>query len=55
MPLVEEPLEKVTMNFYAKDIKLMREIHGYGYTEVIRRILRTHIMRAKKDEEIFHG
>lgn len=41
--LSEEPLRKVTLNLFARDVDDMKLIHGHGYTEVIRRIVRKHL------------
>lgn len=47
--LSEEPLLKITLNLFRKDVEEMKRIHGHGYTEAIRRILRQHLRTRRGD------
>jgi hypothetical protein len=38
-----EPLTKVTLNLYSKDVEWFKSRFEYGYTEEIREALRHHI------------
>lgn len=41
--LPDEPLHKTNINLYASDVEDMKRIHGYGWSEVIRNMVRDHI------------
>ena len=43
MRTVAEPLIKVTLNLYAKDVKWFQNRFEHGYSEQIREALRAHI------------
>lgn len=43
MRIPGEPLTKVTLNLYTKDVKWFKRRYKIGYTEQIREILRRHI------------
>lgn len=46
-PPLDEPLRKVTMNFFAADVLWLERRYGRGWTEVIRDLVRKH--RKEKD------
>jgi len=51
MPRVPlEPLTKVTLNLYAKDVEWFKDRFTYGYTEEIREALRHHIRYIEMTE-----
>ena len=50
MRVVTEPLIKVTLNFYAKDVRWFKRRHKIGYTEAIRDALRLHIQYVESME-----
>lgn len=50
--LAEEPLTKVTLNLFTRDVEDMKRIHGHGYTEVIRRLLRQHLNIRRQREAL---
>lgn len=35
----DEPLRKVTMNFYEADCKLLESTYGFGWTEQVRQMI----------------
>lgn len=45
----DEPLRKVTLDLYAKDMDELRRVHGYGVAGVVRKLIRAHL-RAIKPE-----
>ncbi len=43
MRIVLEPITKVTLNLYSKDVEWFKDRYPQGYTEMIREALRDHI------------
>lgn len=43
MRIVLEPITKVTLNLYTRDVEWFKERYPTGYTEQIREALRDHI------------
>lgn len=46
----EEPLTKVTLNLFSKDVKFLQEHFGQGYSVEIRKIVRKKVMEMKRGE-----
>ncbi len=44
--LPDEPLHKTNINLYASDVEDMKRMYGYGWSEVVRNILRKHVRVA---------
>jgi hypothetical protein len=42
MRIVLEPITKVTLNLYSKDVEWFKDRYPQGYTEVIREVVRQH-------------
>jgi uncharacterized protein (DUF4415 family) len=51
MRTVAEPLLKVTLNLYAKDVEWFKRRFKYGYQEQIREALRAHIKYIEAVDE----
>lgn len=45
--LSEEPLAKMTLKLFATDIDFLRVSYGWGYSTVIRDLVRAHVNRIK--------
>ena len=43
MRIVLEPITKVTLNLYSRDVEWFKDRYPQGYTEQIREALREHI------------
>lgn len=43
MRVVLEPITKVTLNLYSKDVDWFKDRYPTGYTEAIREVIRQHI------------
>ena len=43
MRIVSEPITKVTLNLFTKDVEWFKERYPQGYTEMIRDAIREHI------------
>jgi hypothetical protein len=43
MRTVLEPITKVTLNLYSRDVEWFKERYPVGYTEMIREALREHV------------
>lgn len=41
--LPDEPLHKTNINLYAADVEDMKRLYGYGWSEVVRKLVRYHI------------
>lgn len=41
--LPDEPLHKTNINLYASDVEDMKRVYGYGWSEVIRNLVRKHV------------
>lgn len=48
----DEPLRKVTLKLFAADDDFLKSIHGWGYTTVIRSVIRAHVkaIQARHEE-----
>jgi hypothetical protein len=46
----DEPLTKITLNLYTRDVEKFEMRYGYGWSEVIRRLVRKHIKEIEHDE-----
>ena len=42
-----EPITKVTLNLYTRDVDWLKDKYPIGYTEQIREIIRQHILYEK--------
>ena len=47
----EEPLRKVTLNLFEKDVRWLQQVHPDRYTEVIRGMVRTSIRSLQRMED----
>jgi hypothetical protein len=52
MRLVSEPLTKVTLNLFSKDVQWFKDRFPQGYQEQVRDVIRAHV-RYKEDMEEF--
>ena len=52
MRVVLEPITKVTLNLYSKDVNWFKDRYPIGYTEMIREAIREHI-KYKDYEELY--
>lgn len=43
--LPDEPLHKTNINLYASDVEDMKRVYGYGWSEVVRKLVRQHLER----------
>lgn len=50
MQKADEPIKKVTLNLYEKDVKRLYELFGWGWSEIVRRWVRNNLNRDYKDE-----
>ena len=50
MRMVLEPITKVTLNLYAKDVEWFKDRYPTGYTEIIREVIRQHIIYTETYE-----
>lgn len=41
--LPDEPLHKTNINLYCSDVEQMKEHYGYGWSEVVRNLVRRHL------------
>jgi len=46
-----EPITKVTLNLYSRDVEWFKERYPIGYTEKIRDVIRQHITYIKSYED----
>lgn len=49
-PAASEPIDKVSINLFSKDVERMKEIYGRNWAEAVRRLVRTHIERMEGHE-----
>ena len=47
MQVSEEPLKKVTLNLNASDVDWLKKYYGWGYSEEVRRVIRTFVNQKK--------
>lgn len=47
-PRATEQLRKVTLNLFEADCADMERIHGHGWSEVVRALVRGHLLRRKR-------
>jgi hypothetical protein len=45
MPPSEEPLRKVTLNLFEKDIHDLKRVDEYGWTSLVRMIVREYLIK----------
>jgi hypothetical protein len=45
----EEPITKVTLNLFDRDIERMKHMYGNGWTTVIRALVRRHLIEMKAE------
>lgn len=45
----DEPLRKVTLNLYEEDCEVLNHTYGWGWSEVVRKLVRQHVMRMRND------
>lgn len=43
--LPDEPLHKTNINLYQRDVEDMKRVYGYGWSEVVRNLVRQHLER----------
>ena len=43
----DAPLRKVTLNLYEADATAMYDLYGYGWTEMVRNLVRQHLQALK--------
>lgn len=41
--LPDEPLHKTNINLYQRDVEDMKRVYGWGWSEVIRNLVRKHM------------
>jgi hypothetical protein len=47
----DEPIIKVTLNLFQRDVEWLRRHYGYGFSAKIREILRATIRAAREQEQ----
>lgn len=50
--VVSEPITKVTLNLYSRDLEYLKKRYPDGYSERIREILRQHIRAERAYKEV---
>lgn len=50
MQKADEPLTKITLNIYAKDLEYLRKTFGWGWSEIVRGWIREHTTKIRKEE-----
>lgn len=54
--LPDEPLHKTNINLYERDVVDMKNLYGYGWSEVVRNLVRQHLnLKAKSFNEVQGG
>ena len=48
----EEPLQKITLNIFARDYHRMLRLHGQGYSVVIRMLVRRYLREREELEHV---
>lgn len=47
-----EPLEKVTINLYERDVEFLRDYHGWGWSEKLREAVRQHVRSLRPKQTL---
>ena len=47
----DEPLRKITMSLFERDVDLLQKVHGWGYSTVIRAIVRAHCLAIRERQK----
>lgn len=53
--IVTEPLEKVTLNLFEKDLKVIRSHYGQGWSERVREVVHEHVLTIKPRQRLTIG
>lgn len=54
--LPDEPLHKTNINLYVRDVEDMKALYGYGWSEIVRNLVRQHLnLKAKSFNEVHGG
>lgn len=51
-PKADEPLSKLTINLYSKDLTLLRVRYGRQWQEQVRNIVREYLGTSEDEEEV---
>lgn len=43
-----EPLRKVTLNLYDSDVEDLGVLHGHGWSEIVRNLVREHVKKHRR-------
>lgn len=46
----DEPLKKVTLNLYVADVETMERLHGWGWSEIVRQLIRRYLQDRRHDQ-----
>lgn len=49
--LPDEPLHKTNINLYSTDVEDMKKLYGYGWSEVVRNLVRSHVAKKFQNEQ----
>lgn len=44
----DEPFHKTNINLYASDVEDLKRLYGFGWSEVVRKLVRLHLDRKKQ-------
>lgn len=53
--LPDEPLHKTNINLYASDVERMKKLHGYGWSEVVRNLVKDYARHTVLYSEVEEG
>lgn len=49
--LPDEPLHKTNINLYSTDVEDMKKLYGYGWSEVVRNLVRSHVAKKFQNKQ----
>jgi uncharacterized protein (DUF4415 family) len=49
-PPSDEPLTKVTLNLFTRDLQRLQRQEGHGWSTKVRQLVRDYLRRTKSDE-----
>lgn len=48
--LPDEPLHKTNINLYASDVARMKQVYGYGWSEIVRLLVHDHVKKREGNQ-----
>lgn len=54
MQKANEPIKKVTLNLYTKDVDQLYRIFGWGWSEIVRKWVRENLNKSYGDKDEDH-